>query len=56
MQNDHYQSHREFGREISSGNHNQTTVTVNAKIMNTNNGATQQNNNVSQFKNFISQY
>ena len=54
MQKDHYQSHREFGRDLSN-NHNQTS-TLSAKIANPISSTTNQASNVSLFKNFIAQY
>ena len=46
---DHYQSHREFGRDLSNNAHNGSVL--NAKIINTT--TNQGSNNVSIFKNFI---
>ena len=54
MQKDHYQSHREFGRDLSN-NHNQSS-NLNAKIANPMSCVTNQASNVSLFKNFIAQY
>ena len=52
-QKDHYQSHREFGRDLSNSNNHSS---VNAKIGNTNSTTNQASANISLFKNFISQY
>ena len=38
-QKDHYQSHREFGRDLSNSNPNQSSI--NAKIINTNSSSNQ---------------
>lgn len=54
---EHYQSHREFGRDLSNNGQNTSQSIVNTKVVGHIQSTTNQaGNNVSLFKNFISQY